>query len=132
EGIRGLLTSDETFQQVRELAEVLGKRFVVAKNVPGFAANGMLMPFINEAFFKLQGGVSSANDIDLIATEVFGHPMGPLKLADFIGLDTCLASIEAMHAGFGDKYRPCPLLREYVEAGRFGKKSGKGVYDYLG
>lgn len=131
EGIRGLQTSDETFQQVRSFAEFLGKTFVEAKDLPGFAVNRILMPMINEAVYTLHEGVASVADIDQAMKLGTNQPMGPLTLADFIGLDTCLAIMNVLHEGLGDsKYRPCPLLVKYVEAGWLGKKTGRGFYKY--
>jgi len=131
EVIRGLGTSDETTKEVVELATKLGKTPVECRDFPGFVANRILMPLINEAIFALHEGVGTAEAIDEIAKLGLNHPMGPLTLADFIGLDTCLAIMEVMHEGLGDpKYRPCPLLRKYVEAGWLGRKSGRGFYDW--
>ncbi len=129
--IRGIATSDETYASTRELAERLGKTTTVSKDYPGFLANRILMPMINEAFYALMEGVGSAADIDTTMKLGTNQPMGPLTLADFIGLDTCLAIMNVLHDGIGDsKYRPCPLLRQYVDAGWVGKKSGRGVYQY--
>lgn len=131
EGIRGLRTSDKTFAQMRSLAEQMGKTVVEARDYPGFAVNRILMPMINEAVFALYEGVASIEDIDTAMKLGTNQPMGPLTLADFIGLDTCLAIMNVLHEGLGDsKYRPCPLLKQYVDAGLFGKKSGIGFYDY--
>lgn len=131
EGIRGLQTSDEVFKTVRAVSEKMGKTFVEVRDIPGFAVNRILMPMINEAIFALYEGIASVEDIDVSMQLGTNHPMGPLKLADFIGLDTVLAVIEVMHRGLGDpKYRPCPLLRQYVAAGWLGKKSGRGFYRY--
>lgn len=131
EGIRGLETSDETFDTIQAVSEKMGKVFVRANDVPGFAVNRILMPMINEAVYALYEGVASVKDIDQAMKLGTNQPMGPLELADFIGLDTCLAIMEVLHEGLGDtKYRPCPLLKKYVLAGRFGKKSGRGFYEY--
>ena len=129
--ISGLTTSPETLATTVALAEDMGKTCVKAQDYPGFAVNRILMPMINEAFFALYEGVASAADIDAAMKLGTNQPMGPLTLADFIGLDTCLAIMEVLHEGLGDgKYRPCPLLRKYVEAGLFGRKAGRGVYEY--
>lgn len=131
EGIRGLETSDETFDTIQAVSEKMGKVFVRANDVPGFAVNRILMPMINEAVYALYEGVATVKDIDQAMKLGTNQPMGPLELADFIGLDTCLAIMEVLHEGLGDtKYRPCPLLKKYVLAGRFGKKSGRGFYEY--
>lgn len=131
EGIRGLQTSDQTFSQVRAVSEKMGKTFVEAKDFPGFIVNRVLMPMINEAVFTLYEGVGSVEDIDQAMKLGTNQPMGPLTLADFIGLDTCLAIMEVLHEGLGDtKYRPCPLLKNYVAAGWLGKKTGRGFYRY--
>jgi 3-hydroxybutyryl-CoA dehydrogenase len=131
EGIRGLETSDETFNTVAAAAEKMGKTFVRAQDYPGFAVNRILMPMINEAFYALYEGVASAKDIDTAMKLGTNQPMGPLELADFIGLDTCLAIMDVLHTGLSDtKYRPCPLLKQYVAAGRYGRKNKKGVFVY--
>ncbi|MEJ2108390.1 MAG: 3-hydroxybutyryl-CoA dehydrogenase [Acidobacteriota bacterium] len=131
EVIRGLNTSEETFQSTWALAGRLGKTPVEANDFPGFIANRILMPMINEAAFALYHGVGSREAIDTTMSLGMNHPMGPLALADLIGLDTCLFIMETLHEGFKDsKYRPCPLLRKYVDAGRLGRKSGEGFYRY--
>jgi len=131
EVIRGLDTSDETAQAVVALAEDLGKTPAEARDVPGFVSNRILMPFVNEAVYALYEGVAEPEAIDTIAKLGFAHPMGPLALADLIGLDTCVAIMEVLHHGLGDpKYAPCPLLRQYVQAGRLGRKTGRGFYEY--
>lgn len=131
EGIRGLETSNEVFDTVAAVSEKMGKTFVKANDMPGFAVNRILMPMINEAVYTLHEGIASIEDIDIAMKLGTNQPMGPLTLADFIGLDTCLAIMEVLHDGLGDtKYRPCPLLRQYVLAGRLGKKVGRGFYDY--
>ncbi|MFC5590543.1 3-hydroxybutyryl-CoA dehydrogenase [Sporosarcina soli] len=129
--IRGLQTSDETYHQIEQMAKQLDKTSVKISDLPGFAANRILMPMINEAVFALHEGVASVEDIDTVMKLGMNHPMGPLTLADFIGLDTCLYIMEVLHEGFGDsKYRPCPLLRKYVNTGWLGKKTGRGFYQY--
>lgn len=131
EGIRGLQTSQETFRVVKELSEKMGKVFVEANDMPGFVVNRILMPMINEAVYALHEGLATAKDIDEAMKLGTNQPMGPLTLADFIGLDTCLAIMNVLHDGLGDsKYRPCPLLVKYVEAGWLGKKTGRGFYSY--
>jgi 3-hydroxybutyryl-CoA dehydrogenase len=131
EVIRGLETSDETARAIVTLAEELGKTPAEARDFPGFVSNRILMPFINEAAYALMEGVAEPEAIDTIAKLGFAHPMGPLALADLIGLDTCVAIMEVLHEGLGDdKYAPCPLLRRYVQAGRLGRKSGRGFYEY--
>ena len=129
--IRGRDTSDETADAITELARELGKTPAVANDFPGFVSNRILMPFINEAVWALHDGVAEAEAIDTIAKLGFAHPLGPLALADLIGLDTCVAIMEVLQEGLGDdRYAPCPLLREHVEAGRLGRKSGAGFYEY--
>jgi 3-hydroxybutyryl-CoA dehydrogenase len=129
--VRGLETSQETFDAVHSLAGQLEKTPVEARDFPGFVSNRVLIPMINEAIYALYEGVASAEAIDTVMKLGMNHPMGPLELADFIGLDTCLAIMNVLHDGFGDsKYRPCPLLRQYVAAGRLGRKSGRGFYTY--
>jgi 3-hydroxybutyryl-CoA dehydrogenase len=131
EVIRGRDTSDETAEAVVAFAEELGKVPAQANDFPGFVSNRILMPFINEAVWALHTGVAEAEAIDTIAKLGFAHPLGPLALADLIGLDTCVAIMEVLHDGLGDeKYAPCPLLLEHVEAGRLGRKSGQGFYSY--
>ena len=131
EVIRGHSTSDETWQTVRALSEKWGKVPVEVHDYPGFVSNRVLMPMINEAIFALWEGVGSRESIDTVMKLGMNHPMGPLTLADFIGLDTCLSILEVLHEGFGDsKYRPCPLLKKMVDAGHLGRKSGRGFYDY--
>ncbi len=129
--IRGAATSDETYEKTRALAEKLGKTPLECQDSPGFISNRVLMPMINEAIFALYEGVATRESIDGIMKMGMNHPMGPLALADFIGLDVCLAIMNVLHDGFDDsKYRPCPLLKRYVDAGWLGKKSGRGFYKY--
>jgi len=129
--IRGLSTSDKTFETTRELAVKLKKTPVAANDSPGFISNRILMPMINEAILALYEGVGTAEAIDSVMKLGMNHPMGPLELADLIGLDTCLSILEVLHEGFGDpKYHPCPLLRKYVDAGYLGRKTGRGFYTY--
>jgi 3-hydroxybutyryl-CoA dehydrogenase len=131
EVIRGLATSDATMQAVMDLARALGKTPVEANDYPGFVANRVLMPMINEAIFCVMEGVAEPEAVDTVMKLGMNHPLGPLALADLIGLDVCLAILEVLHRGLGDdKYRPCPLLRKMVAAGRLGRKSGRGFYDY--
>ena len=131
EVIPGIATSEETFKLTWDLAEKFGKTPARSNDYPGFIANRILMPMINEAVFSLYHGVGTREDIDTVMKLGMNHPMGPLALADLIGLDTCLAIMETLYDGFKDsKYRPCPLLRKYVEAGWLGRKTGKGFYDY--
>lgn len=131
EGISAIQTSKETFSAIRATAEKMGKTFVEARDIPGFAVNRILMPMINEAVYTLFEGIASVEDIDTAMKLGTNQPMGPLTLADFIGLDTCLAIMDVLHQGLGDaKYRPCPLLKQYVAAGWLGKKSGRGFYQY--
>jgi len=129
--IRGLATADEVYKAVEEMTKKLSKVPVEVNDFPGFVANRILMPMINEAIYTLYEGVATEEAIDEVMKLGMNHPMGPLQLADFIGLDTCLYIMETLHEGFGDsKYRPCPLLRKYVKAGWLGKKSGRGFYVY--
>jgi 3-hydroxybutyryl-CoA dehydrogenase len=131
EVVRAEQTSDETAAAVKRLAEELGKTPAEARDFPGFVSNRILMPFINEAVWALHDGVAEPEAIDTIAKLGFNHPLGPLALADLIGLDTCVSIMEVLHEGLGDdKYAPCPLLREHVAAGRLGRKSGRGFFDY--
>ena len=131
EVIRGIATSDETYRRVEELSKAMGKTPIEVNDYPGFISNRVLMPMINEAIFALFEGVATPDAIDGVMKLGMNHPMGPLTLADFIGLDVCLAILDVMHDGLGDpKYRPCPLLRRMVAAGRLGRKSGHGFYAY--
>jgi 3-hydroxybutyryl-CoA dehydrogenase len=131
EVVRGLQTADETHTAVHELAVRLGKEPVEVNDSPGFVSNRILMPMINEAAYCVMEGVAGPKEVDAVMKLGMNHPMGPLALADLIGLDTCLYIMEVLHEGFGDtKYRPCPLLRRYVAAGQLGRKSGKGFYEY--
>jgi 3-hydroxybutyryl-CoA dehydrogenase len=131
EVVRGLATSEDTYRAVVALGERFGKKMVTAKDIPGFIVNRLLIPFLNEACFALQESLGSIEDIDSGCKMGLNHPMGPFELADLIGLDTCLAISEVLHAELGDdKYRPAPLLRQYVAAGWLGRKAGRGFYKY--
>lgn len=131
EVIRGLQTADETYEVIAEVTKQLNKTSVEVNDFPGFVANRVLMPMINEAIYTVYEGIATPEDVDTVMKLGMNHPMGPLTLADFIGLDTCLYIMEVLHEGFGDsKYRPCPLLRQYVQAGWYGKKAGRGFYMY--
>jgi 3-hydroxybutyryl-CoA dehydrogenase len=130
--IRGLATTDDVYTSIEEMTKKLGKVPVEVNDFPGFVSNRILMPMINEAIYTLYEGVATKEAIDDVMKLGMNHPMGPLQLADFIGLDTCLYIMEILHEGFGDsKYRPCPLLRKYVKAGWLGKKTGRGFYEYV-
>ncbi|MGM0875123.1 MAG: 3-hydroxybutyryl-CoA dehydrogenase [Bacillota bacterium] len=129
--IRGLATADEVYEQIKDLTKKLNKVPVEVNDFPGFVSNRILMPMINEAIYTVYEGVASPEAVDEVMKLGMNHPMGPLTLADFIGLDTCLFIMETLHEGFGDdKYRPCPLLRKYVKAGWLGRKTGRGFYTY--
>ncbi|KEO83413.1 3-hydroxybutyryl-CoA dehydrogenase [Tumebacillus flagellatus] len=129
--IRGLATTNEVYEAIEDLTKKMDKVPVEVQDFPGFVSNRVLMPMINEAIYCVYEGVASVEDVDQVMKLGMNHPMGPLTLADFIGLDTCLAIMEVLHEGFGDsKYRPCPLLRKYVKAGWLGKKTGRGFYQY--
>jgi 3-hydroxybutyryl-CoA dehydrogenase len=131
EVIRGIATSDETWQKVEDLSKRMGKTPIEVNDYPGFISNRVLMPMINEAIFTLYEGVATREAIDGVMKLGMNHPMGPLTLADFIGLDVCLAILRVLEQGFGDpKYRPCPLLVKMVDAGWLGRKSGRGFYEY--
>jgi 3-hydroxybutyryl-CoA dehydrogenase len=131
EVIRGLQTSDGTFATTMELCQKLGKKPVAVNDAPGFVSNRVLLPMINEAIFAVMEGVATPESVDAVMKLGMNHPMGPLELADFIGLDVCLDILEVLYKGFGDpKYRACPLLRKYVAAGWLGRKSGRGFYKY--
>lgn len=129
--IRGLATSDETYKAIEDMTKALNKTPVEVNDFPGFVSNRVLMPMINEAIYTVYEGVATPEAVDEVMKLGMNHPMGPLTLADFIGLDTCLYIMEVLYEGFGDsKYRPCPLLRKYVKAGWLGRKTGRGFYVY--
>ena len=130
EVVRGLRTSDDTISRITAVAEIMGKTTVVVNDYPGFISNHLLMPMINDAIYCLQEGIASREGIDTVMKLGANHPMGPLELADFIGIDTCLAILEILHAELGEKYGPCPLLRKMVAGGKLGRKSGEGFYEY--
>ncbi len=130
EVVKGLRTSEETINMIKEVAQKMGKVPIVVNDSPGFISNRILMPMINDAIFCLQEGIASKESIDSIMKLGANHPMGPLELADFIGLDICLAVLEVLHSELGEKYRPCPLLRRMVAGGKLGRKSGEGFYEY--
>src|SRR5699024_2778561 len=131
EVIRAIQTDDQTYKAIVDVTKDLYKTAVTVNDFPGFVSNRILMPMINEAIYAVYEGVATIEDVDTVMKLGMNHPMGPLTLADFIGLDTCLYIMEVLHEGFGDsKYRPCPLLRQYVQAGWYGRKSGRGFYMY--
>lgn len=130
EVVRGIRTSQETIETITKVAEKMGKTAIVVNDSPGFVTNRILMPMINDAIFCFQEGVASKESIDSIMKLGANHPMGPLELADFVGLDICLAVLEVLHSELGEKYRPCPLLRKMVAGGKLGRKSGEGFYEY--